>query len=135
MIKKSGTLSPAAARINPLPVEPLLRELPPEVSARFPGLEQWLDHSNRQLTELVDALNRRGVGSGTEGTQGPQGEVGPQGPEGPEGPPGADGEPGPAGADGAAGPAGADGEALVNVDGGHADTIYGGMDPLDGGGA
>lgn len=55
--------------------------------------------------------------------------------QGPTGPTGATGSTGSTGATGATGPTGAEGTAYGNIDGGRANTIYGGVSPLLGGNA
>lgn len=73
-------------------------------------------------------------GSGTNlvGPQGPQGPQGVQGPVGAQGPQGETGATGATGPQGATGPAG---ELFGNMDGGAANTNYGGITALDGGNA
>ena len=68
---------------------------------------------------------------GPDGIQGIQGPIGPDGPDGPDGPPGADSII--AGPDGEQGPEGPSGS--LNLDGGKADSNYGGIPSLECGNA
>jgi hypothetical protein len=86
------------------------------------------ESTKRAFKTLEDAINKLAntvptTGSGG-GTPGPQGEPGT---------PGATGGAGGAGADGPIGPEGPPGPAFANLDGGNASSIYGGVDPIDGG--
>jgi hypothetical protein len=84
-----------------------------------------------------------GGGGGSTGTTGATGPTGPTGATGPSGLDGADGPSGADGIDGATGPTGPSGATGVtgpsgqvsgNLDGGYPNSIYGGVNPVDGGG-
>lgn len=68
------------------------------------------------------------------GKAGPPGATGPPGPAGKNGTAGDPGIPGDDGQIGPPGPAGPPGPVLADLDGGFPDSIYGGVDPIDGGG-
>lgn len=72
---------------------------------------------------------------GDPGPTGPEGPQGPQGPEGPQGPQGLQGPQGIQGEQGIQGPAGEDGQPYGNIDGGKANSNYGGISPIYGGNA
>jgi hypothetical protein len=74
------------------------------------------------------------TGGGGSDAQGPQGPAGPAGANGAQGPQGPTGPAGPAGVNGAQGPQGPAGPASGDVDGGTPTSVYGGLDPTDGGG-
>jgi hypothetical protein len=71
--------------------------------------------------------------TGPTGAAGTNGATGPTGPTGPAGPTGATGATGPTGSTGPSGPTGPTGPQIGYIDGGAADSVYGGITGIDGG--
>lgn len=107
---------------------PVIIEIPPfsEMGIDYDDWEriEWpSSKGDPQVQQLivVKIVRYPNTGSGG-GTQGPKGDTGPQG---------ARGDTGPQGARGDTGAKGDTGDSAGNLDGGHPDTVYGGVSPID----
>lgn len=88
--------------------------------------------NNNEVALIIVRQGLQGP-QGPEGPQGPIGPAGPTGPQGPEGPQGPQGPQGIQGEQGTEGPAGEDGQPYGNIDGGKANSNYGGIPLIYGG--
>jgi hypothetical protein len=91
----------------------------PEIDDEFSvGIQTWYWNGEAWLIKGYTI-------EGPTGPTGPQGVGGSTGPTGPTGPTGDTGD---------TGPTGAEGPIFLNADAGTPESVYGGLDPIDGGG-